>query len=132
MLNRRLSYVNFAYVNAVGISSVFQIGDSKNILLRSKVLAVQRQLEIFHTKEGSFSKYSIFNKNLPQPVLNEQISIVFFNKKGKIQVNTVKIQGVSTSSTFHIGSTNDVVCEMRTKHIRQLLPINEKKRNIST
>ncbi|MEC2077549.1 spore germination protein GerPE [Metabacillus fastidiosus] len=132
MLNRRLSYVNFAYVNAVGISSVFQIGDSKNILLRSKVLAVQRQLEIFHTKEGSFSKYSIFNKNLPQPVLNEQISTVFFNKKGKIQVNTVKIHGVSTSAAFHIGSTNDVVCEMRTKHIRQLLPINEKKRNIST
>ncbi|MED4455370.1 spore germination protein GerPE [Metabacillus fastidiosus] len=132
MLNRRLSYVNYAYVNAVGISSIFQIGDSKNILLRSKVFAVQRQVETFYTKEGNFSKYSIFNKALPQPVLDEQISAVFFNKRGKIQVNAVKIHGVSTSSAFHIGSTNDVVCETRTKHIRQLLPLNEKKRNIST
>lgn len=121
MWNRRTSCVNFAYVNAVGISSIFQIGDSNNLNLRSKVFALQREEPTFYSNEGNLSKYPIFKINLPQPILNEQMTTSFLHENCKINVNFIKIHGVSTSAVFHIGSTKDVVCEARIKHIRQII-----------
>lgn len=116
----RYSNVHAAYVNSVGISSVFQIGDSQAITPSDKVLAVQREEERFYGKEGNFSQYPIFQKEIPQPLLFEQLTTNFFHENPKINVQAITILSLSTSAVFHIGSTKDIVCETRTKHFRQL------------
>jgi spore germination protein PE len=114
----RYSNVNTAYVNSVGISSVFNIGDSMEITPSIKVLAVQREEERYHGTEGDLSQYEIFEEEFPQPILYEQITTNFFHENPKITVHTINITAISSSAVFQIGSTKDIVCETRTKHIR--------------
>ncbi|MFC0275012.1 spore germination protein GerPE [Metabacillus herbersteinensis] len=125
----RVSQVNFAYINSLGISSVFNIGDSQNIHTKAKVFAVQREAEIYYSNEGDLSQYPIFEEEIPQPLLYEPLQTAFYHEKPRIKVNAVNILGVSTASVFHIGSTRDIVCETRTKHIRQLLNSRKKTKN---
>lgn len=114
----RYSNVNTAYVNSVGISSVFNIGDSTEITPSVKVLAVQREEERYDGTEGDLSQYEIFEEEIPQPIFYEQITTNFFHKNPKITVHTINITAISSSAVFQIGSTKDIVCETRTKHIR--------------
>jgi spore germination protein PE len=114
----RFSNVNSAYVNSVGISSVFQIGDSRQIKPSVKVFAVQREEERYYGKEGDLSQYPIFEEEIPQPILYEQLTSTFFHENPRINVNTINILSLSSSAVFQIGSTKDIVCETRTKHIR--------------
>lgn len=114
----RYSIVKTAYVNSVGISSVFQIGDSMEITPSIKVLAVQREEERHYGTEGDLSQYPIFEEDIPQPILYEQLTTNFFHENPRINVNTINIIAVSSSSIVQIGSTKDIVSENRTKHIR--------------
>ncbi|WP_299091827.1 spore germination protein GerPE [uncultured Metabacillus sp.] len=115
----RFSNVNRAYVNTVGISSVFNIGDSMQITPLIKVLAIQREQEIYYDEEGKFSQFPIFEEEIPQPVFYEQLTTNFFNKNPKINVDSISVTSISSSAILQIGSTKDIVCESRTKHIRQ-------------
>lgn len=116
----RLSNVKTIYVNSVGISSVFTIGDSVNITPVVKVLAVQREEEKFFGNEGDLTQFPIFHKEIIQPVVYEQISTVFFHQTPKITVDHISVTGISSSSVFQIGSSKAINCESRTKHIRHL------------
>ncbi|KKI93562.1 hypothetical protein WQ54_02835 [Bacillus sp. SA1-12] len=115
----RFSSVNSAYVNTVGISSVFNIGDSMQITPSIKVLAIQREHEVYYDEEGNFSEFPIFEEEIPQPVFYEQLTTNFFHKNPKINVNSITVTSISSSAIFQIGSTKDIVCDTRTKHIRQ-------------
>jgi len=114
----RFSKVNSVYVNSIGLSSVFTIGDSMNITPSVKVFSEQREEEKFFGSEGDLSKYPIFEEEIPYPVFYEQITTNFFHKKPSIQVNTVTVTALSSSAVFQIGSSKDVFCESRTLHIR--------------
>lgn len=116
----RHSNVGSAYVNSIGISSVFHIGDSMQVTPKVKALAIQREEERYFGSEGNFSTYPIFKEEIPLPVFYDPIVTNFFHENPKINVHTINITAISSSAVFHIGSTKDIVAESRTKHIRQL------------
>ncbi|MGD6817720.1 spore germination protein GerPE [Metabacillus sp. 84] len=119
MYNRN-SIVDAAYVNTLGLSSVFQIGDSREIVPKANVFAVQREAEIFYDNEGDFSRYEIFQIPIPRPVRTETVIPSYFHEKPFIRVKFVKLLAVSTSGVFQIGSTDLIDAEARVKHTRQL------------
>ncbi|WP_227936820.1 spore germination protein GerPE [Alkalihalobacillus deserti] len=117
----RTSIVKDIHVRSVASSSIFEIGDSTHITPRSRALAVQRQVELFYGDEGDFNQYPIFNKPIPQPLVNEQVTFTRYNVSPFIKVNHIDILGAAASSVLHIGSTKTIDSESRVKHIRQLL-----------
>ncbi|WP_175638275.1 spore germination protein GerPE [Metabacillus schmidteae] len=119
MINRQ-SNVTSAYVNSVGLSSVFQIGDSLQITPTTNVLAVQREEEKFFGYEGDTSMFQAFQEEIPQPIIYEPVITNFFHEIPRINVHSVNVTALSSSSVFHIGSTKDIIAEARVKHIRQL------------
>ncbi|MCM3595325.1 spore germination protein GerPE [Metabacillus idriensis] len=126
MINR-LSIVNKAYVDSIGLSSIFQIGDSVDIVPRVKVYAVQREAEIELGSEGDLKQYNIYSELLPKPLITENIQTAFFHENPTIKVGAVKVTSISSSSVVHFGSSNTISAESRVKHIRQLLSRNERK-----
>lgn len=122
----RLSSVDFIYVNSVSFSSILEIGDSNKITPTSSALAVQREVPIFFTNEGSFSAYPIFSRELPSVTINEAINMTVWNQSPIIKVGTIKVTGVSSSGVMHIGSTNIIDAKSRVKHIRKLLDKKQK------
>lgn len=117
----RLSTVDYIFVNSIGFSSILEIGDSKKITPVSTALAIQRELPLFFTNEGSFSKYPIFKRKLPKIPFTENINMAICNQKPIIKVGSVKVTGVSASAVMQIGSTELIDAEARVKHIRMLL-----------
>ncbi|MBD1380620.1 spore germination protein GerPE [Metabacillus arenae] len=126
MLNR-LSAVDQISVNSVGLSSIFQIGDSVRITPSLKVLAVQRESNLFFAREGNFKNDQAFFQELPIPLITENIQTGFFHDKPVIKVHSIKVMAVSSSSVFHVGSTDRIQTESRIRHIRQLLPDKNRK-----
>ncbi len=119
MLNR-LSIVDKAYVDSIGISSIFQIGDSIDIVPKVKVYAVQREADVFYGNEGDLKQYSLYEELLPKPLITENIQTSFFHENPTIRVGAVKVTSISSSSVVQFGSTNTISAEARVKNIRQL------------
>jgi spore germination protein PE len=124
-MQNRLSIVDKAYVNSVGISSIFQIGDSVDIVPLVKVYAVQREEEIFYDNEGDLKQYSLYEEKLPKPLITENIQTAFYHENPTIRVGAVKVTSISSSAVVQFGSTNTISAEARVKHIRQLRSRNE-------
>lgn len=120
-LLNRMTNVQAAYINSVGLSSVFQIGDSCTITPTVKALAVQREAEIFFAREGNLNEYPIFSESIPQPTFTEVFQGATHNECPSIQVKGVHIAAISSSAVTHFGSTDEIRAEARVKHIRQLL-----------
>ena len=62
-------------VKSVILASTIQIGDSNEINGLARVLAVQRQREVFFSNEGDFSLFKIFSYPLPLPPIDEPLTI---------------------------------------------------------
>ena len=118
---RRFSQVGTIRVTAVTFSSILEIGDSNNITPSVKALAVQREFPLFFSNEGGIDYFSIFTRPIPKVTFNETITMATYNDNPFINVNKIRVHGVSSSSVFHVGSTNVINAEARIKHIRQLL-----------
>jgi len=116
----RLSVVHLLRTNAVSFSSVVQIGDSQEIRLPARVLAVQRQLEYVDGREFPLA-FPIFTKPIPTPPIDaEPLCRHTLHDCPLIAVHSMRIIGVSSTSVVHIGSTKTVEANSRVKHIRQL------------
>ncbi|QAV26018.1 spore germination protein GerPE [Neobacillus thermocopriae] len=116
----RLSVVHLLRTNAVSFSSVVQIGDSQEIRLPARVLAVQRQLEYVDSREFPLA-FPIFTKPIPTPPIDaEPLCRHTLHDCPLIAVHSMRIIGVSSTSVVHIGSTKTVEANSRVKHIRQL------------
>jgi spore germination protein PE len=122
---QRSSVVNTINIETVSFSSIVQLGDSQIINGFSRAIAVQREAEVFFAKEGEFSSYPIFSKEIPLPPITEPINFSSWSSKPLIKVNQVAIIGISSSSVLHVGNSETVSMEARVKHIRQLLPKDE-------
>jgi spore germination protein PE len=109
----RTSKVDWFRMNSLTSSSIFNIGDSTHIRASAKVIAIQREAELFFGREGNFKDYILFKRSYPLLTL-KRIPTVKYN-------GSVRVTGASTSSVVQIGSTKDIKCYSRVKHIRQLL-----------
>lgn len=116
----RLSVVHFLRANTVSFSSVVQIGDSQEVRLSARVLAVQRQFE--YVDSGEFPLvFPVFTKLIPRPPVDQEVVCrLTFHACPLIAVHSIRIIGISATSAVHIGSTKHVQTESRVKHIRQL------------
>lgn len=121
---QRTSSVDKINIDTISFSSVFEIGDSSSIQGFSRAIAVQRDAEFFHGREGNYSAYRIFSEPIPLLPIEEDIAIQTTQLNPVIKVQKIDIIGVSASSVIHIGSSRDISMEARVKHIRQLYPRN--------
>jgi spore germination protein PE len=119
---KRTSIVQFFHGETLLFSSVLQIGDSQNITSRARVLAVQRQYELFFGNEGE-SSFPIFTKPIPKIQSDRRnLSLQTLHQSPVISVRSIRVIAVSTAGVVHIGSTSTVDAEARIKNIRQLAP----------
>lgn len=116
---KRNSIVQSISINTIFFGSVFEIGDSSIIEADSKALAVQRRIPLFQSSEGKFSSYDIFSKNLlPLVPLLPSPQFQQYHAVPSIQVDTIKIKGISSAAVIHVGSTKQVKMNSRVKNIR--------------
>lgn len=120
-LLKRTTNVQAAYINSVGLSSVFQIGDSWCIQPKVKVLALQREADVFSAREGNLNQYAIFSESIPKPSITEEFVGAVHNECPSIKVQGIRILAISSSAVTHFGSTDEIRAEARVKHIRQLI-----------
>lgn len=119
---RRTSHVQSIHVDIVSFASIIQVGDSSKIYSFSRALAVQRESEIFFGNEGNYNVYPIFSEPIPLPVIDEDVNYIQHHLNPLIKVNKIMIAGISSSSSLHVGSSQNVSLETRIEHVRQLLP----------
>ncbi|WLR42906.1 spore germination protein GerPE [Bacillus carboniphilus] len=117
----RLSKVNVAYINSIGISSIFHVGDTNQMDLKVNVFAIQREAEIFFSKEADLNKFPIYREFIPLPSFDEDFAGAYYNSALVIKVDGVKVTAISSSSVVQVGSANSIKAESRVKNIRQLL-----------
>lgn len=122
---QRTSCVDHIHIDIVSFASTIQLGDAKIVNSQSRAMAVQREAEIFFSKEGNYSNYSIFSEPIPFVPITEEFSYVSFQLNPIIKVNRIAILGVSSASILQVGNSEQVSLEARVKHIRQLLPEGE-------
>ncbi|MCM3573231.1 MULTISPECIES: spore germination protein GerPE [Mesobacillus] len=124
---QRITCVDHIKIDSVSFSSIFQIGDSEQIQAISRALAVQREAEIFFDNEGNFDVFPIFSEPIPfQPTDEENVVFSTHNLNPVLKVRNIDILGASSSSVVHLGNSRNIAMEARVKHIRQLLPRNDK------
>lgn len=117
----RISKVDDINIHALSFSSHITIGDSAYINAKSRALAVKREYPLFYGNEGNFLAFNIFTRPIPLPVITENVRMTSENPNNDIVVNCVKINGISSSSVFQVGSNKQIQAVSRIKHIRQLL-----------
>ncbi|WAA13037.1 spore germination protein GerPE [Fervidibacillus halotolerans] len=116
---RRIAKVNAINIQSIDLSSQLQIGDSHQIIGRSRILAVQREQEFFFGNEGSLNQYPIFNRPIHLPPITKPLYEKKENIVGIIHVNHLSVIGAAGSAIVHIGNNDFTFMESKTKHIRQ-------------
>jgi spore germination protein PE len=125
---QRITCVDHIKIDSVSFSSVLQIGDSEQIEAFSRALAVQREAEIFFDNEGNFASYPVFSEAIPfQPAEEQNFVCSTHNLNPVLKVRNIDILGASSSSVVHLGNSRNIAMEARVKHIRQLLPRNDRR-----
>ncbi|MFD0694598.1 spore germination protein GerPE [Paenibacillus sp. GCM10027628] len=117
----RLSIVGTVYVNDVGSSSNLQVGDHVSTTLRTRALAVQREVPYFYGNEGNFDVYPFYRRPFPVPQPPEPVAMSVDNWGSFIRVGGVRILGIASSSLLQIGSNHDSRSESRVKDFRQFV-----------
>lgn len=124
---QRITCVDHIKIDSVSFSSIFQIGDSEQIQAISRAMAVQREAEIFFDNEGNFNAFPVFSEAIPfQPASEDNVVFATHNINPVLKVRNIDILGASSSSVVHLGNSCNIAMEARVKHIRQLLPRNNK------
>ena len=99
MLHKRTAIVNHVKTKAMTIGSNLQIGDSAYVHAYARVLAVQREQQLFFTNEGAFSHH-VFKMPLPDEPAEEQITFESIHLNPMIKVDTIDITSVSPPRSF--------------------------------
>ena len=121
----RVSKVDNVKVKSIIFGSYIQIGDSNEMNGLARILAVQRQREIFYSNEGDFSLFKIYSYPLPLPPINEPLTIHTTSPNPIIKVGSIDVTALSTSAFMHIGNTKHITMETRVLHIRQIETVDE-------
>ncbi|WP_130608115.1 spore germination protein GerPE [Cohnella abietis] len=118
-LTCRRTTLRCLFVNTVSTSGIVQLGDTCEVSLTSKALAVQRAIPDFQNDEFRFASYSIFTR--PKLTLQPCNSVAFNSEcpLSNIHVGEVRTLGVSASSILRVGCGGPLQAISRIKHIRQ-------------
>lgn len=117
-----ISIVHQASVVSMGLSSVFQIGDTNQMYLKSRALAVHREISTFLNREGNLEAFAMFTDDeitIPSRTTNVKMTVI--NENPFIEVDCVKVYTLLNSACFQIGSVDYVFSNSRIKQIRQFI-----------
>ena len=121
----RVSVVKEIEVLEVTLGSQFRAGDTAAFEADSRALAVQRQIETFHGKEGDrlLKTHETFTAPIALPPPDERpVEMRIRNRSPRIAVERIRTESVSSSSMLHVGSVRALKLESRTLNIRHLIP----------
>ncbi|WP_242221082.1 spore germination protein GerPE [Bacillus cereus group sp. BfR-BA-01380] len=119
---RHISVVHQPTVITLGLSSVFQVGDTNHMELKYRAIIVHREIPYFFSQEGDFEAYKIFVDNeITIPTRINEVNMTVVNQNPFIEVDCITIQSMLNSSCLQIGSVDYVFSNSRLLQIRQFV-----------
>ncbi|WP_037985566.1 spore germination protein GerPE [Thalassobacillus devorans] len=117
-MNKRLVTLDNIKVSDVVYGSSFVIGDSWRATPFARVLAVQKEGAWFEEGRYKYEDYPIFTRQFKRLPSTDTVEDIHYHHNPTINVESVRINGVSTSSMIQVGSLGILEAESRVKHFR--------------
>ncbi|AAT53387.1 MULTISPECIES: spore germination protein GerPE [Bacillus] len=117
-----VSVVQNVSIISLGITAVFQVGDANQMELKSRALAVHREIPCYIKDEGRLDAFEIFTDEyitIPKRTTDVKLNIV--NECPFIEVNNVELRTLLNSGCFQIGNVDYVFNNSRIMQIRQYI-----------
>ncbi|MEW4071382.1 MULTISPECIES: spore germination protein GerPE [Bacillus] len=117
-----VSIVQNVSIVSLGIAAVFQVGDANQMELKSRAIAVHREIPCYIRGEGSFDAFEIFtDEHITIPKRTTDVKLNIVNECPFIEVNNVELRTLLNSGGFQIGNVDYVFNNSRIMQIRQYL-----------
>ncbi|MFD5261056.1 MULTISPECIES: spore germination protein GerPE [Bacillus] len=117
-----VSVVQNVSIISLGISAVFQVGDANQIELKSRALAVHREIPCYIKDEGRLDAFEIFtDEHITIPKRTTDVKLNIVNECPFIEVNNVELRTLLNSGCFQIGNVDYVFNNSRIMQIRQYI-----------
>ncbi|WP_394219878.1 spore germination protein GerPE [Halobacillus trueperi] len=116
---KRMVYTRDVDITSVLIGSIVEIGDVYRAAPSSRILAVQKEGLEFKSDMYEFEDFPIFSQESSPPLAPVQINSFHYQNR-PIEVDYVRVLGVSTAGIFQIGGIDHIDALNYTKHFRVL------------
>lgn len=117
-----VSIVQNVSIVSLGIAAVFQVGDANQMELKSRAIAVHREIPCYIRGEGSFDAFEIFtDEHITIPKRTTDVKLNIVNECPFIEVNNVELRTLLNSGCFQIGNVDYVFNNSRIMQIRQYI-----------
>ncbi|WP_242265856.1 spore germination protein GerPE [Bacillus cereus group sp. BfR-BA-01327] len=117
-----VSIVQNVSIVSLGIAAVFQVGDANQMELKSRAIAVHREIPCYIRREGSFDAFEIFtDEHITIPKRTTDVKLNIVNECPFIEVNNVELRTLLNSGGFQIGNVDYVFNNSRIMQIRQYI-----------
>jgi len=117
-----VSVVQNVSIISLGIAAVFQVGDANQMELKSRALAVHREIPCYIKGEGSLDSFEIFtDEHITIPKRTTDVKLNIINECPFIEVNNVELRTLLNSGCFQIGNVDYVFNNSRIMQIRQYI-----------
>ena len=117
-----VSIVQNVSIVSLGIAAVFQVGDANQMELKSRAIAVHREIPCYIRGEGSFDAFEIFtDEHITIPKRTTDVKLNIVNECPFIEVNNVELRTLLNSGGFQIGNVDYIFNNSRIMQIRQYI-----------
>ncbi|WP_342718521.1 spore germination protein GerPE [Bacillus paramycoides] len=117
-----VSVVQNVSIISLGIAAVFQVGDANQMELKSRALAVHREIPCYIKDEGRLDAFEIFtDEHVTIPKRTTDVKLNIVNECPFIEVNNVELRSLLNSGGFQIGNVDYVFNNSRIMQIRQYI-----------
>lgn len=117
-----VSIVQNVSIISLGIAAVFQVGDANQMELKSRAIAVHREIPCYIRGEGRFDAFEIFtDEHITIPKRTTDVKLNIVNECPFIEVNNVELRTLLNSGGFQIGNVDYVFNNSRIMQIRQYI-----------
>ncbi|MDM5238035.1 spore gernimation protein GerPE [Bacillus cereus] len=117
-----VSVVQNVSIISLGIAAVFQVGDANQMELKSRALAVHREIPCYIKGEGSLDSFEIFtDEHITIPKRTTDVKLNIINECPFIEVNNVELRTLLNSACFQIGNVDYAFNNSRIMQIRQYI-----------
>ncbi|PEC21879.1 spore germination protein GerPE [Bacillus cereus] len=117
-----VSVVQNVSIISLGITAVFQVGDANQMELKSRALAVHREIPCYIKGEGRFDAFEIFtDEHITIPKRTTDVKLNIINECPFIEVNNVELRTLLNSACFQIGNVDYAFNNSRIMQIRQYI-----------
>ncbi|MBY7111425.1 spore germination protein GerPE [Bacillus sp. 17RED48] len=117
-----VSVVQNVSIISLGITAVFQVGDANQMELKSRALAVHREIPCYIKDEGRLDAFEIFtDEHITIPKRTTDVKLNIVNECPFIEVNNVELRTLLNSGCFQIGNVDYAFNNSRIMQIRQYI-----------